>query len=172
MDHAAPLHAIILALASAGIAFVAGAPTQPPAHPNPGALAMSQHAKGPFDVKVPPLPPDAGIGHASISRLNLFKQLHGDLQGQVHGQMLAQGNPNGGAAGYVAMDFVEARLAGREGTFAMQHIGSMGAGPMRMDINIVPGSGTGDFAGIEGRFNITIVDKQHHYDLEYTLPAP
>jgi len=131
---------------------------------------MSQHAKGTFDVKVTPLPPEEGIGHAGISRLNLFKQLHGDLDGQVHGQMLAQGNPNGGAAGYVAMDVVEATLAGRTGTFAMQHVGSMGAGPMRMDINIVPGSGTGGFIGIEGRFQITIVDKQHFYDLEYTLP--
>ena len=68
---------------------------------------MIQHAKGTFDVKVTPLPAEDGIGHASISRLNLFKQLHGELEGTVHGQMLATGNPNGGAAGYVAMDFVE-----------------------------------------------------------------
>lgn len=132
---------------------------------------MTQHAKGTFDVKVTPLPAEDGIGHASISRLNLFKQLHGELEGTAHGQMLATGNPNGGAAGYVAMDFVEATLAGRSGTFAMQHVGSMGSGPMRMDIDIVPGSGTGGLAGIAGRFIITIVERKHFYALEYTLPA-
>ena len=38
-------------------------------------------------------------------------------------------------------------------------------------IKVVPGSGTGALAGLEGDFALTIVAGVHHYDLGYTLPA-
>jgi hypothetical protein len=39
----------------------------------------------------------------------------------------------------------------------------------KMNVIIVPGSGTGELKGIAGRFTITIAGGQHSYDLEYTL---
>ncbi len=130
---------------------------------------MTQHAKGTFDVKVNPQPAEDGVGHASIGRYALFKQLHGDLEGAAHGQMLAVRSPVEGSAGYVAMDHVEGSLDGRKGGFDLQHTGSMDKGKMCLDINIVPDSGTGELVGIAGRFVITIIDGQHYYDLEYRL---
>jgi hypothetical protein len=41
---------------------------------------------------------------------------------------------------------------------------------MEMRIGVVPGSGTGDLAGIAGTFKITIEGKKHFWEFEYTLP--
>ena len=38
-----------------------------------------------------------------------------------------------------------------------------------MTIAIVPGSGTDDLSGIEGKLKLDIVDRKHFYELEYTL---
>jgi len=38
---------------------------------------------------------------------------------------------------------------------------------------VVPDSGTDELAGLAGTLSITIVEKEHYYDLEYTLsPSP
>lgn len=139
--------------------------------PAQGITAMTQHAKGSFDVKVTPQPAEDGIGDPSIGRLGLFKQLHGDLEGSARGQMLAIRTAVEGSASYVAMDFVDATLAGRKGTFALQHVGTMGHGKTRLDITVVPDSGTGELVGIDGTFAITIENGAHFYDFAYTLPA-
>jgi Protein of unknown function (DUF3224) len=135
-----------------------------------GAPTMSHHAKGSFDVQVTPQPNEDGVGAPGIGRLGLFKQLHGDMEGTARGQMLAVRTPVEGSAGYVAIDHVEVTLAGRKGTFALQHSGTMGRGQTRMDIRVVPDSGTGELTGIDGTFAITITDGKHYYDFEYTLP--
>ena len=40
----------------------------------------------------------------------------------------------------------------------------------KMQVIVVPGSGTGELKGIAGTFTIKIENGQHFYDLEYTLP--
>ncbi len=37
-------------------------------------------AKGTFEVKVAPLPPDGGAQDAALGRMSLDKQFHGDLE--------------------------------------------------------------------------------------------
>ena len=75
-----------------------------------------------------------------------------------------------GSAGYVAIERVTGTLAGRTGSFTLQHSATMDANGPRMTVLIVPGSGTGDLKGIAGTFTITIADGKHSYDLEYTVP--
>ncbi len=153
-----------LTLSSAAIPTATTAPAQ-------GIATMTHHAKGTFDVNVSPLPAEEGVGDPSIGRLGLVKQLHGDLEGSARGQMLAIRTAVEGSASYVAMDFVEATLAGRKGTFALQHVGTMGHGKTRLDITVVPDSGTGELVGLAGTFAITIENGTHFYDLAYTLPT-
>ena len=138
--------------------------------PTQGTPTMRSHAKGTFDVTITPQPAEDGVGDASIGRLGLFKQLHGDMEGTARGQMLAVRTPVDGSAGYVAMDHVEVTLDGRKGTFALQHSGTMDHGAMRLDIHVVPDSGTGELVGITGQFDITITDGKHFYEFDYTLP--
>ena len=75
------------------------------------------------------------------------------------------------ADGYVAIEQVAGTLAGRTGSFILQHTGVMNRGAQALVINVIPDSGTGELAGISGTMQIEIVGKAHSYVLEYTLPA-
>ena len=61
-------------------------------------------------------------------------------------------------------------LDGKQGTFTLQHFATMDASGSHMQVQIVPGSGTGQLQGITGTFTINIVGKQHNYELTYELP--
>ena len=88
---------------------------------------VTDHARGTFDVKIIPQPaddPSAG----PFSRLYLDKQFHGDLDATSKGQMLAAGTAVEGSAAYVALEVVTGTLAGRRGSFVLQHTGTMNKG--------------------------------------------
>jgi hypothetical protein len=101
--------------------------------------------------------------------MSLDKQFHGDLEAGSKGQMLAVQGEVKGSAGYVAMERVSGTLAGRKGTFALQHTGTMTAGAPQMSVTVVPDSGTGELAGLSGKMTINSADGKHSYDFEYTL---
>ncbi len=109
--------------------------------------------------------PDAPVGAMAIS-----KTFHGDLDGTSMGQMLAIRTPVEGSAGYVAMERVTAALAGHEGSFALQHSGSMDKGAQSLLVTVVPDSGTGGFAGLAGSMDIKIEGGRHFYTFRYSLP--
>ena len=85
--------------------------------------------------------------------------------------MLTAMTPTKGSAGYVAIERVTGTLHGRAGSFVFQHSGTMDRGAQQLSITVVPDSGTGELAGIGGRFTLQIVDGKHLYDFAYTLPA-
>jgi len=124
------------------------------------------HAAGTFDVK---LAPQADEADATLGRLSIDKQFHGDLDGTSRGQMLTAGTDVEGSAGYVAMERVRGALHGRRGTFALQHSGTMTRGAPSLTIRVVPDSGTEELAGLSGSMSITIAEGRHSYDFEYAL---
>ena len=121
---------------------------------------------GTFTVDVHPLTPAPAEG---LARFSIDKQIHGDLEATSKGEMFSGGDPQQGAAGYVAMEVVTGTLKGKKGSFALQHAATMDQSGSKMSVIIVPGSGTGELKGIAGTFNIKITDGKHTYDLEYTL---
>jgi len=133
---------------------------------------MPEHAAGPFDVKITPQPPEENVGDASVGRMALDKQFHGDLEAASKGQMLSTMGDVKGSAGYVAMERVSGTLRGRKGTFALQHTGTMTRGTPSLTITVVPDSGTGELVGLAGTMEIHIVEGKHSYDFSYTLRAP
>lgn len=128
---------------------------------------MMHHARGTFTVDIKPLspPPAEGLG-----RLSINKKLAGDLDGATVGEMFSGGDPKQGVAGYVAIEVFTGTLAGRRGTFALQHSATMDQNGKKLSIIVVPGSGTGQLKGITGTLTINVSDGQHSYDLSYTLP--
>lgn len=128
---------------------------------------MAHHARGTFTVKVQPLTPPPADG---ISRFSIDKQIHGDLEATTKGEMFSAGDPKQGAAGYVAIETVTGSLEGKHGSFVLQHSATMDQNGPKMQVSVVPGSGTGELKGIAGTFAIQIKEGQHSYDLEYTLP--
>ena len=125
------------------------------------------HAHGTFTVKVAPLTPAPAEG---LGRFSIDKQIHGDLEATTKGEMFSGGDPKSGVAGYVAIEVVTGTLAGKHGTFALQHSATMDASGPKMTVIVTPGSGTGDLKGIAGTFTIRIEGGQHFYDFDYTLP--
>ena len=128
---------------------------------------MPYHARGTFTVDVRPLtpPPAEGLGRFSIN-----KQIHGDLEATTKGEMFSAGDPRQGAAGYVAIETVTGMLIGKHGSFALQHLGTMDQNGPKMQVQVIPGSGTGDLKGITGTFTIHNDKGSHSYDFDYTLP--
>ena len=77
----------------------------------------TQHASGPFDVKVVPQgTPDKAEG-STLARMSLDKQYHGGLEATAKGEMLTAGTDVQGSAGYVAIERVTGTLNGRTGSF-------------------------------------------------------
>jgi hypothetical protein len=131
---------------------------------------MTQHATGPFDVKLAPLDPAFKTDDNSLSRMSIDKQFHGDLDATSKGEMLAASTSVKGSAGYVALERVSGTLHGRSGTFVLQHNATMNRGTPQLSITVVPDSGTGQLTGLSGSMNIIIKDGKHSYDFAYTLP--
>lgn len=126
-------------------------------------------ATGTFEVKLTPQAAVDGVGDPGIGRMAIEKQFSGGLQASSRGQMLAAGTDVKGSAGYVAMERVAGSLGGLAGTFALQHTGTMDRGAPALAITVVPDSATGELAGLKGAMSITIVDKKHSYEFEYTI---
>ena len=130
-------------------------------------IPMTHHAHGTFRVNVHPLSPAPAEG---LSRYSIDKQICGDLEATSKGEMFSGGDPKQGEAGYVAIEVVTGTLAGRHGSFALQHSATMDRNGRKMEVIVVPGSGTGELKGIAGKFTIRIEGGPHFYDFDYTLP--
>ena len=82
--------------------------------------------------------------------------------------MLASGGPPSTSGGYVAMERITGKLAGRTGSFSVMQLGSMSTGTdPKLTIQIVPGSGTGDLSGLYGAMTIAVIAGQHTYTIHY-----
>jgi hypothetical protein len=124
-------------------------------------------ARGDFEVKIEPVAERGGIPQS----MSLHKRYHGALEATSAGEMLAGGSQKAGAAGYVAFETVTGTLDGRHGSFSLMQFGLMSAGKLEMRVEIVPGSGVGDLAGILGSMRIEFGPKgEHFYALDYTMP--
>ncbi len=130
---------------------------------------MILNAHGTFDVDLQPLQDDKESG--GFARMLIDKRLHGDLEGRSQGVMLAAQTEVKGSAGYVALERVTADLAGRRGSFVLQHSGIMGQGQESLDIAVVTDSGTDELTGISGTFEILFKEEGHAYIFSYSLPV-
>ena len=129
---------------------------------------MTQHAKGTFDVKIAPLGAEDKGREPALGRMSIDKVFQGDFVGTGKGEMLTGMTDVKESGAYVAIERVTGTLHGRTGTFILVHRGTMDRGKQHLEIAIVPDSGTGELVGIAGSLTITIVEKQHFYELSYT----
>ncbi|MFD2180453.1 DUF3224 domain-containing protein [Veronia pacifica] len=105
-----------------------------------------------------------------LSHMNIEKVFSGPLRGDSRGEMLSARTSTEGAAGYVAIEDVQAVLEGRKGSFVLQHFGVMSEGHDRLILEVVPQSGTGQLKGLSGKMHIYIEQGQHFYEFDYRLP--
>jgi hypothetical protein len=126
-------------------------------------------AEGNFAVS---LAPHAAHEQApeGLGRLAIDKDFSGDLVGTSRGEMLAVNDATAGIAAYVALEKVEAVLAGRSGAFWLAHRGTIHGEDSSLEVTVVPGSGTGDLAGLSGMMTIDPA-ADHAYTFDYQLPG-
>ena len=133
---------------------------------------MRIRATGTFEVKLTPIALEDKSADPTLARLSIAKQFQGDLEGSSKGEMLSASSAVKGSAGYVAMECVTGRVHGREGSFVLQHSGSMNRGVPQLSVNVVPDSGTGELTGLTGTMLIDASEGKHSYDFEYAFPTP
>lgn len=125
---------------------------------------------GSFNVKMAPLDAYATASEGTnLGRMSIDKTFEGDLAGTSQGEMLTAMTGTKGSAGYVAIEKFTGTLAGKAGSFALQHFGIMHGEISRLVLEVVPDSGTGKLAGISGSMDIRREDGGHFYDFEYAL---
>jgi hypothetical protein len=129
--------------------------------------AMTVRAQGTFNVDVKPLAEDEGWG--GFARMSIDKHIQGDLEAETKGVMLAAQTEVKGSAGYVAFERVTGKLAGRSGSFILQHSGMMWDGGDSLSISVVTDSGTGELKGISGSFEIIFKKEVHEYVFDYSF---
>ena len=131
---------------------------------------MTSRASGTFEVKLSPQRADAYADGVGVARMTIDKTFAGELEGTSKGQMLSAMGAVKGSAGYVAIERVSGTIAGRRGTFVLQHNATMDRGSPSLTIAVVPDSGSDELAGLAGTMQIKIEGGQHFYEFTYTLP--
>jgi Protein of unknown function (DUF3224) len=130
---------------------------------------MRTRAIGTFEVKMTPQSTHDEAEGGPLGRMSIAKQFRGDLEATSAGEMLTAGTGTKGSAGYVAIERVTGALHGRQGTFILQHSGTMTRGAPQLTITVVPDSGSGQLEGLAGKMAITVTEGKHSYEFDYSL---
>jgi hypothetical protein len=103
-----------------------------------------------------------------LSRVHISRTFTGDLEGSSTAELLMAKSEGGG--GYIGHDFITGTLAGKSGSFVIQHAGIMGPAGISNSGTIVPGTGTGELDGISGEGTLLAdEDGNHTLTLDYEL---
>src|SRR5262245_8410879 len=111
---------------------------------------MPTHATAEFEVKSwDESPARDGNGGSKVTQASVTMAFTGDLEGEGAVEWL-MGYGDDGTAAFVGLERVVGKVGDRSGTFVLQHTGTFDGKLATADLSIVPGSGTGDLAGIKG----------------------
>jgi hypothetical protein len=118
---------------------------------------------------VSPVTTGVPVGHA-----HMIKEFTGGIAGRSSTQFSFAFDQATGVGTYVAMEAFEGSIDGRTGSFAFAHSATTdGVSPDRLAelFVIVPGSGSGELAGITGSGRLAIDEGAHGIELDYELSA-
>lgn len=128
-----------------------------------------------WDAKDDDGPAAAPEGSPVLAEAVVRKRYRGRLDGEGTARLLTcQADPAKPVsdAGYLAAEQVSGTLDGKTGTFVMHHWGIAAAGSKpRTGGHVVPGSATGQLAGLSGTVEIAVdAAGKHTLALDYELP--
>src|SRR2546421_5842887 len=110
----------------------------------------SGRAEGRIEVKKyePQTYNEAG-GGPQLAAIDVVENFVGDIEGEGRARFLQAARADGSAS-FVGMERVTGTLGGRKGTFLLQDSGTLVGNEVSGEWFVVPGSGTGDLAGLRG----------------------
>ncbi|MGW0805088.1 DUF3224 domain-containing protein [Nonomuraea sp. NPDC002799] len=105
-----------------------------------------------------------------LGLVTMSKTFHGDLTGTSVVHLMVAATEVEDSRSYVALERVEGTLAGRPGSFALQHNAVSDRSEQSLTITVVPDSGTGELRGLRGEMDIIVApDGGHSYVFDYRL---
>ncbi len=97
------------------------------------------------------------------------KFFHGGIEGSSSTELLTAVTEHGSAA-YVGIERVTATVDGRVGGFVLQHNAVASEDGGSLQVTVVPGSASGELAGLSGQMQIERhPDGEHTYTFDYEL---
>jgi hypothetical protein len=85
----------------------------------------------------------------SLTRIHVEESFSGDISGEGAVEFLQAANADG-TASFVGIERVTGTIAAKHGTFLLQDAGTVHSNIVSGDWFVIPGSGTGDLAGLRG----------------------
>jgi hypothetical protein len=129
--------------------------------------------KVPFEVtgwEPEPEPLELGdAGPVAFGRVRLRKSFTGALAGTSQ-LVMTSAAVGESPVGYAALEVVTGTLDGRTGTFVLQHTGVVDEGAPPPSGVVLPGTGTGELAGLRGTMTIAHDESGAVLTLDYELP--
>jgi hypothetical protein len=108
-------------------------------------------------------------GQIRLALASITNTIAGDIEGESTLRYLMAYLPGGGAS-FTGHEYVTGSIAGRTGTFVLKHEGLFSDGQAHGSLQVVPGSATGDLAGLTGNGSYVATDVQPTpFTLEYEL---
>jgi hypothetical protein len=102
-------------------------------------------------------------GDVRVYRTDVSKRFSGDIEGTSEAWLVMTVTPSGPAA-YVGLEVFDVSIEGRRGTFVLKHDATATSDGQEASWVVVPGSGTGDLASLEGTAQI-----ERHEDGSHTF---
>jgi Protein of unknown function (DUF3224) len=99
--------------------------------------------------KYEPAPYEQPAAGPTLSRIHVEESFSGDIEGEGVTEFLQAARADGSAS-FVGIERIAGKVAGREGTFLLQDAGVVEGNIVSGDWFVVPGSGTGQLAGLRG----------------------
>ena len=105
-----------------------------------------------------------------LTRASVSQRFEGDIAGEGAAEWLMAYQADG-TARFVGLQFVDAKLGGRSGTFVLETSGEFDGRIARWEASVVAGSPTGELADLrgQGRFEAPH-GSEASYELEAELP--
>ena len=104
-----------------------------------------------------------------LTRSQIRKSFHGDLSGTGN-LMYVMTYLESGVVTFTGFEKVVGSLGGRTGSFVLRHTGTFDGEKATAEYEVVPGSGTGELAGLSGTGGFSAGHaEEHDLTLDYEL---
>ena len=135
-----------------------------------GERHMKQNASARFAIRSwDEKPYDEGQNLPKLTRASVAKTYTGDIAGEAHVEYLMMYRSDG-SAGFVGLERVTGRIAGRTGSFVLQRTGVFEDGLAKESYHVIPGSATGELQGLSGDGTSAVGHgMEHPFTLSYEL---
>ena len=110
----------------------------------------AEHVDGDFELTSWDENPAQDLeGTVKVATARIAQRITGGIQAETVADMVVTYRPDG-TAEYVGHHGVLGRLGGRSGSFVLRANGTFDGTEARTEFEVIPGSGTGELAGIAG----------------------